>query len=147
MMRSRLSLVAALVVATGCLAGPRYTPETVASLVSAARTSMLGERRRYFRYPVDLPIRLVDGAGEQRGKMTSLSEGGMAVYTVTSIGRTQAFQFEFRLPCGDLVAGRGTVVWANGEGMIGAKFIFLRGEGEENLRKWLVQQPRSALED
>jgi hypothetical protein len=31
--------------------------------------------------------------------------------------------------------------------MIGAKFIFLRGEGEENLRKWLVQQPRGALED
>lgn len=131
--------------ATALLPHP-LTAETVASLVSAARASMLGERRRYFRYPVDLPIRLVGGGGEQRGKMTSLSEGGMAVYTMSSIGRTQAIQFEFKLPCGDLVAGRGTVVWANGEGMIGAKFIFLRGEGEECLQRWLQQQPPSALE-
>lgn len=144
--RSEGSPVAVVPGATVLLPHP-LTAESVASLVSAARTSMLGERRRYFRYPVDLPVHLVDGAGEQRGKMTSLSEGGMAVYTVNSIERTHAIQFEFQLPGGDLVAGRGTVVWANGEGMIGAKFIFLRGQGEENLQRWLQQQPCSSLED
>ena len=41
-MRRRLSLLSALVVATGCLAGPRYVPETVASSsqrIGVGRTS------------------------------------------------------------------------------------------------------------
>jgi hypothetical protein len=39
------------------------------------------EHRRYFRHPVNLPVLLKHANGDQRARMTNLSEGGIAVRT------------------------------------------------------------------
>ncbi|MDE3109757.1 MAG: PilZ domain-containing protein [Acidobacteriota bacterium] len=122
------------------------TAESVAMHVSAARSTILGERRRFFRCQVKIPLHLASGAGEQRGMVTSLGEGGMAAYTVSAVARGESVQFEFTLPSGDSIEGKGSVVWANNERMIGAKFIFLRGASEEKLQGWLRQQLREGPE-
>jgi hypothetical protein len=123
------------------------TADCVATHVVAARKAMLGERRRFFRYGVEIPIHLISSVGEQRGMIRSLSEGGMAAYTVKAVERGEAIQFEFRLPSGEAIAGKGSVVWANSEGMIGAKWVFMHELGEEVLQKWLERQPRGAPDE
>ena len=63
--RSSKSPVAIVPGATFLLTRPP-TPESVVSQVSAARHSMLGERRRFFRYRVALPVYLRSDGEEQR---------------------------------------------------------------------------------
>jgi len=113
------------------------TPETVASRVSAVRDSMFRERRRFFRYSVSLPVYLTSDGTEQRAVMTSLSEGGMAVRTVKPVKYPATLDLAFELPSGERIAGKGSVAWANNEGMLGIQFQILRGQGQEVLQKWL----------
>jgi hypothetical protein len=121
------------------------SPESVVSLVSACRTAILMERRRFFRYRVDVPVHLTVNGQEQRGMMTTLSEGGMAVYTAEPIGREGLVGFTFELPSGGPVSGKGSVAWANNEGMVGVKFIFLRDPSEQVLQNWCRhQQPTTS---
>jgi hypothetical protein len=133
------SPVALVAGATFLLSQP-LTPESVASQVSAARNSMVRERRRYFRYPLSLPVHLTSNGVEQRAMMTNLSEGGMAVYIVKPVEYPRMIEFTFELSSGDSIAGKGSIAWANDEGMLGIKFQFLRGQGEEILQKWLRER-------
>lgn len=129
--------------ATALLPQP-LTPELVASVVLTARDAISREQRRFFRYRVDLPVRVLSDGGEQRGMMTTLSEGGMAVFTVEPIARSRMVEFAFNLPSGDTIAGKGSVVWVNDELLHGVKFLFLRAPAEENLQKWCRQQSSSS---
>lgn len=124
------------------------TPENVISLVSACRMAIQAERRRFFRFRVDIPVNLTASGREQRAMMNTLGEGGMAVYSVEPIKRGNMVVFTFELPPGGLVSGKGSVAWANGEGLMGVKFVFLREPGEEVLRNWCQQkQPRASADD
>jgi DNA-binding response OmpR family regulator len=123
------------------------TPERVVSLVSACRTAILMERRRFFRYRVDVPVHLTVNGQEQRVMMTTLSEGGMAVYVAEPIERANLVGFAFELPSGGSVSGKGSVAWANNEGMVGVKFIFLRDPGEQNLMNWCRDRQPTASPD
>ena len=123
------------------------TPESVASQVSAARNSMLQHRRRFFRYPLSLPVHLTSNGAEQRAMMTNLSEGGMAVYIVKLDEHPRMIEFGFELPSGDSVAGKGSIAWANNEGMLGIKFLLLYGREEEILQKWVRERQSSTPED
>ena len=140
------SPVAVVAGATFLLPQP-LTPESVASQVLAARSSMLQERRRFFRYPLSLPVQLTLNGVEQRSMMTNLSEGGMAVYIVKPVEHPRMIEFAFELPSGDSISGKGSIAWANNEGMLGIKFQFLRGKGEEILQKWLWERQSSARKD
>jgi len=133
------SPVAVVTGATFLLPRP-LTPESVASQVSAARSSMLREHRRFFRYPLSLPVYLVSNGAEQRGMMANLSEGGMAIYTVRSAEYRSMIEFAFELPSGEKIAGKGSVAWVNNEGMLGIEFHVLRGQGEVVLQKWIQEQ-------
>ena len=144
--RSGRSPVAIVPGATFLLTRP-LTPEGVVSQVSAARHSMLGERRRFFRYRVALPVRLRSDGEEQRVLMTSLGEGGMAACTAKPIERFGMIEFAFDLPSGGSVAGKGSIVWTNSEGMLGIKFLFFRDQGEESLQEWCRQRQSSASEN
>jgi hypothetical protein len=140
--RGNTSPAAVVPGATSILPRP-LTSENVASQILAVRNSMLGERRRFFRYRVSFPVRLRSDSGEQRVMMTSLGEGGMAAYAVKPIERFGLIEFEFDLPSGTSIAGKGSIAWANDEGMLGIKFLFLRDHGEETLQNWCRQQASS----
>jgi hypothetical protein len=130
------SPVALVTGATFLLQQP-LSPECVASHVTAARNLMLQERCRYFRYAAHFPVALTAGGTEEQAMMTILSEGGMAAYCVKPLEHAGTIDFNFDLPTGDTITGKGSVAWANNEGMFGIKFQFLRGEGEEMLQRWL----------
>jgi hypothetical protein len=137
--RGNASPVAVVPGATALIPQP-LTSENVASIVSTARDTLSREQRRFFRYRVDLPVHVRSDGGEQRGMMTTLGEGGMALFTVEPIARSRMIEFAFNLPSGDTIAGKGSVVWANDELLHGVKFVFLRAPAEESLQKWCRQQ-------
>ena len=136
------SPVALVTGATFLLPHP-LTSESVASKVLAARNAMVRERRRFFRYQVKLPVYLTSNGAEQRALMTSLGEGGMGISTIKPVEHHGMVEFVFELPSKDSIAGKGSIAWVNNDGMLGIKFHFLRGQGEEILQKWLQErQPR-----
>lgn len=116
--------------------------EIVVSHVTAAREVMARERRRYFRHPVSLPVSLTANGTEQRGRMTNLSEGGMAVRTVKPVEYHSVIDFAFELAIGAAINGKGLITWVNSEGMIGVAFQFLRGKGRDHLLTWITERQR-----
>src|SRR5271167_436444 len=46
---------------------------------NAALNFMLRERRRYFRHPIKMPVRILLGDKEMKGHSTNISEGGIAI--------------------------------------------------------------------
>src|SRR5262249_10835010 len=69
------------------------------------------EMRRWRRYPVDLPVRVIvpNGDGGRKAFMpargTAVSGGGMAVYVDLPLKRDDAVEVEFQIPSKLLVAG------------------------------------------
>src|SRR5262249_45415852 len=67
--------------------------------LSAALGFMERERRRYFRHPVEIPLRLVFGKNEEvRSTATNISEGGMAVMCEGKLPAVGLTKVTFTLP-------------------------------------------------
>ena len=114
--------------------------DSIAVHITIAKELMTRERRRYFRHAVNLPVVLKEGEVEQHGRMTNLSEGGMAVRTAKGLGRSSVMDFAFDLPQGTSVRGKGHVAWTNTEGMVGIILQIFHGKGREHLETWLTTQ-------
>ena len=113
------------------------TAEGVALHLTIAKEMMEREHRRYFRHPVNLPVLLKDADGDQRARMANLSEGGIAVRATRALKHSSMIDFEFELPFGATVSGRGQVAWTNQEGMSGILVHSFHGKGREQLEAWL----------
>ena len=114
--------------------------DSIAVHITIAKELMARERRRYFRHAVNLLVLLKDGELEQHARMTNLSEGGMAVRTARGLGHSSVIDFEFDLPQGASVRGKGQVAWINTEGMAGIILQIFHKEGREHLETWLTTQ-------
>jgi ActR/RegA family two-component response regulator len=127
------------------------TADGVTQQITNAKDLMMSERRGYFRHPVNLHVLLKDEHGQQHGKMTNLSEGGMAVRTTTPLKHSSLVEFTFDLSFGADLTGKGQVAWTNTEGMAGIIFRFFRGTGQEQLKAWLNAReqlaPKSSTTD
>jgi len=113
------------------------TAEGVALHLTIAKEMMEREHRLYFRHPVNLPVLLKDADGDQRARMANLSEGGIAVRATRALKHSSMIDFEFELPFGATVSGRGQVAWTNQEGMSGILVHSFHGKGREQLEAWL----------
>jgi response regulator RpfG family c-di-GMP phosphodiesterase len=122
--------------------------EAVALHITIAKDIMLQERRRYFRHPGNFAVTLKDGQTEQQGRITNLSEGGMAIRGVKNLKRTASIEFWFDLDFAVEISGKGLVAWTNSEGAAGILFQTLHGMGRGHLGAWLTTreqlQPRPA---
>jgi ActR/RegA family two-component response regulator len=127
------------------------TAESVTLHLTSAKSLMMSERRRYFRHPVNLHVLLRDEHGQQHGKITNLSEGGLTVRTAPSLKHSSLVEFAFDLSFGTTLTGKGQVAWANTEGMAGVIFRFFHGTGQDQLRSWVNAReqlaPKSSLAD
>jgi response regulator RpfG family c-di-GMP phosphodiesterase len=112
--------------------------EGVALHITIAKEIMLREKRRYFRHPVNLPVTLKDGEAEQRGRITNLSEGGMAIRAGKPLKHAATIEFWFELALGAEISGKGLVAWASSEGLAGILFQTLHGMGQGHLGVWLT---------
>jgi DNA-binding response OmpR family regulator len=121
------------------------TAESVALHITIAKELLERERRRYFRHSVNLPVLLRDGDGEQRARMTNLSEAGLAVRVTKPVKHSSVIEFEFELSFGAIVSGKGLVAWTSKEGLAGILIQSLHGKGREQLESWLLTAEQLSL--
>ncbi len=115
-------------------------PELAARSVRAARGILLRERRRYLRHPVDLSASLTLPEGNSLyGRVTNLSEEGMAVELLVAIPPGTWVQVRFDLPGSTTtVEARGEVDWYQ-DGMAGIRFIEILQMSKLNYQRWLAE--------
>ncbi len=114
--------------------------DAVALHLTIAKELLVRERQRYFRHAVNLPVVLKVGDVKQRGRITNLSEGGMAVHTVNPLNRSEIIEISFDLPLGINITAKGQVSWVNSEGMAGIALQNFSGKAKDFLDSWLTAQ-------
>jgi len=107
----------------------------------AALSSMERERRRYFRQPVKMLVRVVLGDKELKGTSTNISEGGMALLLHHALPKDARPRLQFTLPESKLALDVETeIAWADLKGQVGLRFQNVPKSSQELLEKWLSQQ-------
>ena len=112
------------------------------SSLRAAYGLIMQERRRYFRYPVDVAVRIRPNERTQLVANTiNLSEGGMAIRCHDDLPLNSMVGVTFLLPGqkADLDS-RGTVVWKDPRGHYGIRFEQLSVTNRQKLNEWLTEQ-------
>lgn len=109
---------------------------------NAALNFMVRERRRYFRHPVDMPIRLkVPPDQELAATATNLSEGGMAIRILGKLMKDTRAQVRFTLPAVNTSLDlKCEVAWTDGTGQVGIRFIEVPQSAQYQLDKWLTDR-------
>jgi CheY-like chemotaxis protein len=100
-----------------------------------ALNAMVREHRRYFRFPVQLPVSIASDGGSYDARIVNVSEGGLSVRgrPATAVGNVKLF-FEV---CGGPVQACGQIVWADGFGAMGIQFTHVLPDSAHRLRQWL----------
>ncbi len=112
----------------------------------AALNFMLVERRRYFRQPVKMAVRLVAAEKEMEATSTDISEGGMALVVRRALPKNATQQVHFTLPESRVAMNlEAQVAWADLKGRVGLRFMNVADSSRASLEKWLDQQMEKEL--
>jgi ActR/RegA family two-component response regulator len=115
-------------------------PDKIAHVLTAAAEMMVAEKRRYSRYPLMVPVELKMEERQMECTMSNLSEGGMAVWSLSCHKPGSSIQFAFEIPFGGLIRGDGQVAWTNADGVAGIKFDVLADEACNHLSGWVARR-------
>lgn len=123
------------------------TPLNATRCFNAALNFMVRERRRYFRHPVEMPVRVAVPEGpEMSATTTNLSEGGMAICLAGKLAKDVVTSVRFTLPNSQTsLELRGTVAWTDGSGNTGIRFIEVPQSSQYQLEKWLTDRMQDEL--
>src|ERR1700722_3800327 len=115
------------------------TPLHAARCFNAALNFMVRERRRYFRHPVDMPLRIsLANNQEVTATATNISEGGMSIRSLGKLPKDLVAQLRFTLPGASApLELKGQVAWAVGSGNAGIRFVDVAPNVQLHLEKWL----------
>jgi hypothetical protein len=118
------------------------TPESIGHTLKVAYGLIVRERRRYFRYPVAVPVVLSrKAAPEVFGRTVNISERGMAVSTSTPLAPESEATVQFTLPDPSLqITADSKVCWNNEKGDSGLSFVFLPFDLASELQAWLAHK-------
>jgi CheY-like chemotaxis protein len=121
------------------------TSSTAIRCFNAAMGFMVRERRRYFRCAVEARVVLTLPHGEERpGVTTNISEGGMAVRLEHAATNTLLPKVRFTLPGTQVVMEpKGEIVWADGKGRAGIRFLEVPQSSQEQLERWILRRLES----
>jgi CheY-like chemotaxis protein len=113
----------------------------------AATALIKRERRRSFRVPVQLPVRLrVENGAEMEGILLDLSEDGLDVLAAQPLCPSAVITARFSLPDqSDDLDVRGEVAWANPNGESGVRFTDLPENLRQTLRSWVAANAAELL--
>jgi CheY-like chemotaxis protein len=110
----------------------------LALLFRAVRGTMVENRRRYARVPVQTEVTCKVGAKISHGRTWNLSQGGIQV-EAGHLSPGDKVRVSFRLPSlGVEIDANGTVKWGN-ESRQGIEFAKLTNEAQEAIRKFISQ--------
>jgi DNA-binding response OmpR family regulator len=109
---------------------------------NAALNFMERERRRYFRHPVDMPVRITLPANqEMTATATNLSEGGMAIRVLGKLAKDSRGQITFTLPTVNIsLELKCEIAWTDGTGRAGIRFIEVPQSSQYQLDTWLTDR-------
>jgi len=112
----------------------------------AALNFMVRERRRYYRQPVKMLVRVVLGDKDLKATSTNVSEGGIALILHQAIPKSAAPRLQFTLPETKLAMDvEAAVAWADIKGHVGLRFLNVPQSSQELLEKWLNAQMEKEL--
>jgi len=125
------------------------TPLNATRCLNAAISFMVRERRRYFRHPVDMPVRIsVPEGPELSATATNLSEGGVALRLGGKLPKDVQTCLHFTLPGSNTsLEIRGKVAWADTSGNAGIKFVDVPQSSQYQLEKWLTERLHEEMPD
>lgn len=123
------------------------TPLHASRCFNAALNFMVRERRRYYRHPVEMPVRIsFPNNRELTAMATNLSEGGMAIRVLGKLAKEAQAQFRFTLPTANIsLELKGQVAWADGTGHAGVRFIEVPQSAQYELEKWLTDRLQNEM--
>ena len=123
------------------------TPLNATRCFNAALNFMVRERRRYFRLPVEMAVRiLLPNTPELNAITTNVSEGGMAIRVKGMLPRDAEAKLQFSLPGSNTsLEVKCEIVWADGTGRAGIRFVKVPQSSQYQLDKWLTERIRNEL--
>jgi DNA-binding response OmpR family regulator len=108
---------------------------------NAALNFMVRERRRYYRQPVKMLVRVVVGEKEIKATSTNISEGGIALMLQEALPKGATPRLRFTLPETRLALDvEAEVAWADIKRHAGLRFLNVPRSSQEHLEKWLNEQ-------
>ena len=112
--------------------------DKIAHIFALAKPMMASEKRRCYRHPLMVPVNVTLNGREAESTMSNLSEGGMAIWSLHYHPPGSSIQFEFELPFGPRIQGKGEVAWTSPEGLAGVKFHILPDQIYTHLSEWMT---------
>src|SRR6476646_1628398 len=127
--------------------GANFVLQKPISLLNASRcfhaalNFMVKERRRYFRQPVKMLVKVVFEGKTLSATSTNISEGGIALMMREALPKGAAPHLKFCLPETDVqIAVEAEVAWVNVKGLAGFRFHDLAKNFQEKLDHWLAEK-------
>ena len=112
----------------------------------AAVNFMVRERRRYFRQPVRMPVKVTLGDKSFKATSTNISEGGIALHVHEALPKGASPKLRFTLPkTSSSIEVAAEIAWADIQGRVGLRFHDLSAESRGLLESWLNEQMESQL--
>jgi CheY-like chemotaxis protein len=107
----------------------------------AALNFMIKERRRYFRQPVKMQVKVVYEGKTLTATSTNISEGGIALMLREAPPKGAAPHLQFSLPNTNLhMDVEAEVAWVDVKGCAGFRFRDVPKSSQERLEHWLDDQ-------
>jgi DNA-binding response OmpR family regulator len=108
---------------------------------NAALNFMVRERRRYYRAPAKMAVRVILEDKELRATSTNISEGGIALILRQPIPKNGKARLQFTLPETSIsLEIESEVAWADIKGHVGLRFQNVPASTQQHLEKWLSTQ-------
>ncbi len=118
------------------------SPLNAMRCLTAAVGFMARERRRYFRHPVEMPVTVVFGEGQElKATATNLSDGGMAIFFRGKLPKGGVSRVVFKLPgTATPLQPKAQMAWVDGAGRAGLRFSDMPKDARDQLDGWLSEQ-------
>ena len=112
----------------------------------AALNFMVRERRRYFRQPVKMQVKVVFEGKTLNATSTNISEGGIALMLHEALPKGAKPHLDFTLPETNLqMSVEAEVAWADAKSRAGFRFHNVPKSSQEQLERWLDQRMEEDL--
>jgi CheY-like chemotaxis protein len=122
------------------------SPLNASRCFNAALNFMVRERRRYYRQPVKMLVKVVAGEKEIKATSTDISEGGMALLVHQALPKDATPRLQFTLPDSTVSMDIETeVAWADLKGAVGLRFRNVPAGAQQFLDKWLNDRMPKAI--
>jgi len=108
---------------------------------NAALNFMVKERRRYFRQPLKMPVKVILGDIEVKATSTNISEGGIALMLRQALPKGATPHLQFSIPETNISMNvEAEVAWTDVKGHSGFRFHDVPKSSQEMLEKWLDER-------